>query len=138
VRVAARDSTPHAPIELTLTEMTERQRDVVLQGLRRRLVAAAFGSDSAIPPAGETSAKLTAALLDAVTRLGSAPTDADTDRVAALLDLFDLEQLHIPFDVQTRFHDAFPDTGGVTDARLAAIAGRLGFVAAPAESLIAR
>ena len=138
VRVASRDSAPHAPIELTLAEMTERQRDVVVQGIRRRLVTAAFGTAGAISPAGETSAKLTTALLDAVTRLREDSSDADIERVAALLDLFELEQLHIPFDVQTRFHDAFPDTERLADARLCAIAVRLGFVAAPAASLIDR
>jgi hypothetical protein len=127
VRPAARGGTPEAPLELTLAEMTERQRDVIVQGVRRRLVTAAFGNDRAVPRGGEVSHTLSNALLDALARLTDGPGDADIDRITALLDLFELEQLHIPFDAQTRFADAIPGIAAVTDPRLAVIAVRLGF-----------
>jgi len=127
VRPAGRDVTPAAPIELTLAEMTEGQRDVIVRGVRRRLVTAALGNGSALPRDGEVSRTLSNALLDALARLANGAGDADIDRITALLDLFELEQLHIPFDAQTRFHDAIPAIAAVTDPRLAVIAVRLGF-----------
>jgi hypothetical protein len=126
VHAVSRAATPHA-LELTIAEMTERQRDVIVRGVRRRLVAAAFGNVSAVPRDGAIADTLSHALLDALARLANGPSDADIDRIAALLDLFELDQLHIPFDAQTRFHDAFPDVATVADPRLAAIAVRLGF-----------
>jgi hypothetical protein len=117
--------------------MTERQRDVIVRGVRRRLVTAAFGNDRAIPSDGEVSHTLSNALLDALARLADGPGDADIDRITALLDLFELEQLHIPFDAQTRFHDAIPGIAPVTDRRLAVIANRLGFATDALASAVA-
>jgi hypothetical protein len=48
----------------------------------------------------------------------------------ALLDLLELDGRHVPFDAQTRFHDAFLVTQpspAMADPVVAAIAHRLGF-----------
>jgi hypothetical protein len=127
VRPVVRGSTPRATLELTVPEMTERQRDVVVYGVRQRLVAAALGDPAAVPRATTVAVTLSAALLGALARLAHGPSDADLRRISALLDLFELEQLHIPFDAQTRFHDAFPDLEARSDQGIASIARRLGF-----------
>jgi hypothetical protein len=138
VRPAANAGTSQAPLELTLAEMTERQRDVIVRGVRRRLVTAAFGNGSAVPRDGELSHTLSTALLDALARLADGAGDANIDRITALLDLFELEQVHIPFDAQTRFHDAIPAMPAVPDPRLAVIAARLGFAADAIASRLAQ
>jgi hypothetical protein len=124
VRVAA---TP--PIELTPSDMTERQRAVVARGLRRHLLVAAFGPDvdTSAPPID--GARIDAELVTAIGALGHDQTESPTNRVLALLELLELEGRHIPFDAQTRFHDAFLGASRPTSLthQLATIASRLGF-----------
>jgi hypothetical protein len=46
----------------------------------------------------------------------------------ALLDLLEIERLHVPFDAQTRFYDVFlADGSPPLDDGLAELATRLGF-----------
>jgi hypothetical protein len=48
--------------------------------------------------------------------------------LTALLDLLEIERLHVPFNAQTRFYDAFlADGRPKLDHTLAALAARLGF-----------
>jgi hypothetical protein len=119
------NSTP--PVELVPSEMTERQRAVVERGVRRRLVAAAFGDSLPLAAQGDSGAVIDRALVEAIDRLGADRSDAIVQRVSALLDLLDLDRRHVPFDAQTRFHDHFPAAAPIPDARLADFARRLGF-----------
>ena len=107
--------------------MTERQRRIVERGIRRRLVAAAFGDDDIpVPEAGD---RLDAAVVDAVTELAGSRTEDLMSRLVALLDLLELDRRHVPFDAQTRFHDALiaADPSALADPILAGISRRLGF-----------
>jgi len=117
------------PLELTPPEMTERQRRVVERGVRRRLVAAAFGDSAVAPSERGATDQLDAATMEAVTGLGRSRSESLTSRLIALLDLLELDGRHVPFDAQTRFYDAFlaTDPSSVADPVLVAIADRLGF-----------
>jgi hypothetical protein len=68
-------------------------------------------------------------LFDAVTTLDPAPPASLTTRLNALLDLLELERLHVPFDAQTRFYDRFLANrdGAPIASDLSALARRLGF-----------
>jgi hypothetical protein len=108
--------------------MTEVQRSVVEDGIRHRLIATAFGEHPPFLERSNTADVLSSALIETVTALGRAPTADLTSRVHALLDLMELERLHIPFDAQTRFHDGFlSGRGELLTSELAAVAWRLGF-----------
>jgi hypothetical protein len=123
--IAARISSP--PIDLGLSDMTERQRMVVEDGVRHRLVAAAFGDTAPYLDVRNTAEVVSNALVAAITTLGHERSDALTRRINALLDLMEIERLNIPFDAQTRFHDAFLSDSRPLDDELAGIAFRLGF-----------
>ena len=115
------------PIDVALTEMTERQRAVVEDGIRQRLIETAFGT-GAPPLDGHGPADvLPNAVTAAVSALAAAPSADLTNRLRALLDLLELEHLHIPFDAQTRFYESFIAGRAPLDGELAAIALRLGF-----------
>ena len=129
--VAARVETV-PPLELTPSEMTERQRAVVERGVRRRLVAAAFGDERALVMDGISGNALDAAIVDTIAALEADRTVGLTSRLVALLDLLELDGRHVPFDAQTRFYDAFVATlepGSHLDPAVAALAMRLGFAA---------
>ena len=117
------------PLELMLSEMTEGQRGVVESGVRQRLIEVVFGADrAAFPPVSPTA--LANAVVSEVSKLGRDRTPSITRRLIALLDLLELERLHVPFDAQTRFYDRVLSTSsGELDPELAAVAVRLGFSA---------
>ena len=115
------------PADVSLTEITERQRAVIDDAIRQRLMVVAFGDDAPRFEARQTAELLSNAIVDAVVRLGHDRARSLT-RLHALLDLLEIERLHVPFDAQTRFYDAF-----LADGRprlhedLAGLATRLGF-----------
>jgi hypothetical protein len=117
------------PLDVSLPEMTEVQRSVVEDAIRHRLIATAFGENPPFLERSNTADVLSSALIATVTALGRTPTADLTSRVYALLDLMELERLNIPFDAQTRFHDAFLATrvGQALSADVEAVASRLGF-----------
>ncbi|HUQ83325.1 MAG TPA: DUF3536 domain-containing protein, partial [Gemmatimonadaceae bacterium] len=119
------------PLELTPPEMTERQRSVVERGIRRRLVAAAFGDDTAVGQERDAGDRLDRAVVEGVTELARSRSEDTTMRVIALLDLLELDGRHVPFDAQTRFYDAFLAGHGAapSDTILTGVAHRLGFAA---------
>jgi hypothetical protein len=122
--IARVSSTP--PLELVISEMTERQRTAVENGVRRRLIAEAFG-EAAASASPATGAALFRAVTSAVKGLGERG-DGTAGRVVALLDLLELEGLHVPFDAQTTFYETFlARPGADLDPVFAAIAARLGF-----------
>jgi hypothetical protein len=123
--IAAQLAAP--PLDVSLSEMTELQRAVVEDGIRHRLIVTAFGENPPFLERGNTADVLSHALIQTITALGHAPTADLTSRVHALLDLMELERLHIPFDAQTRFHDGFLAGGTALSSELAAVAWRLGF-----------
>ena len=121
------------PLELTPSEMTERQRRVVERGVRRRLIAVAFGDGAVASSEMGAPDKLDAAVVEAVTALGRSRSEGLSSRLVALLDLLELDGRHVPFDAQTRFYDAFLATDPsppMADPVFAAIAQRLGFAVA--------
>jgi len=123
--ISARLSDP--PVEVTLAEMTERQRAVVDDAIRQRLVVAAFGDEAPFLDSLHAAERLSNAVVQAVAQLGHDPTRSLT-RLHALLDLLEIERLHVPFDAQTRFYDAFlADARPWPDGELAGLAIRLGF-----------
>ncbi|HEX5077485.1 MAG TPA: DUF3536 domain-containing protein [Gemmatimonadaceae bacterium] len=123
--ISAQVSDP--PADVSLAEMTERQRAVVEDAIRRRLVVAAFGDEAPCLDPRQTAALLSHAIVDAVTRLGHDGARSLT-RLRALLDLLEIERLHVPFDAQTRFYDAFLADGRLPpDDEIAGLATRLGF-----------
>jgi len=129
--VTARVSTT-PPLELVVSEMTERQRRVVENGVRRRLIAAAFG-DAAASSAPATGIALSRAVTSAVESLAER-SNGTTTRAIALLDLLELEGLHVPFDAQTTFYESYlAQPGAELAPELAAIAARLGFSSAAAD-----
>jgi len=115
------------PTDVSLAEMTERQRAVVADAIRQRLIVAAFGDDVPLLEAGKTAELLSSAVVDAVAELGD-DRSRNLTRLSALLDLLEIERLHVPFNAQTRFYDAFlADGRPKLDHTLAALAARLGF-----------
>jgi hypothetical protein len=117
------------PTDVSLSEMTERQRGVVEDAIRRRLVVTAFGDGAALNESRQTVDVLSNAVVDAVARLGHDGGPGLT-RLQALLDLLEIERLHVPFDAQTRFYDTFlADGRSLSEGELAGLATRLGFAA---------
>jgi hypothetical protein len=129
--IAARLSAP--PLDVSLGEMTERQRLVVEDGIRHRLVAAAFGDANVLPSARSSADRLDASVVDVISQLARARRPDLTSRLIALLDLLELDGRHLPFDAQTRFFDGFLASSETAplDPELAAIAMRLGFASTP-------
>lgn len=130
---AARDGAP--PNELTLAEMTERQRDVIAEAVRRQLIERAFDSGTLAELARSGRAvrdRLRGALELAVSALRHDRSPEHVGRVLALLDLVELEGMHVPFDAQTRFSDLYRGEMAVAQSStdLEAIAIRLGFARA--------
>ena len=90
-------------------------------------VLAPFFAALFFPPGNQTAALLSHAIVDALTRLGHDGARRLT-RLRALLDLLEIERLHVPFDAQTRFYDAFLADGRLPpDDEIAGLATRLGF-----------
>ena len=117
------------PVDVSLSEMTERQRTVVEDGIRQRLVAVAFGDDARFDSrkAGDV---LTDAVVAAVDSLGRGQS-RNLTRLNALLDLLEIERLHVPFDAQTRFYETFlGDAAEPLSPEVSALAARLGFASA--------
>ncbi|HUQ84477.1 MAG TPA: DUF3536 domain-containing protein, partial [Gemmatimonadaceae bacterium] len=83
------------PLELTPSEMTERQRSVVERGIRRRLVEAAFGDGTALSHERDAADRLDRAVVDAVTELARSRGAGSSTRVIALLDLLELDARHV-------------------------------------------
>ena len=124
--ISARLASP--PVDVTLPEMTERQRMVVEDGIRHRLLTAAFGRAMPALEGGDRARLITDAVITGITELGAHRTDDLTRMLTARLDLLEIERLHVPFDAQTRFYDAFLRDGHPPlDADLGEIAARLGF-----------
>ena len=118
------------PLELMLPEMTERQQTVIETGVRQWLIAVAFGEDAIV--SRHTPAELLPrAVTSAVRALTRDHAPSLTTRLVALLDLLELERLHVPFDAQTLFYETFLARGegeaSTLDPALKAIAARLGF-----------
>ena len=116
------------PVDVSLTEMTERQRALVEDGIRKRLIETAFGADAPSFEIGSAADVLPNAIISVIAALAVEPGSRLMNRLRALLDLLELEHLHIPFDAQTRFYESFLAGRPVPlDGELAAIALRLGF-----------
>ena len=116
------------PVDVSLTEMTERQRALVEDGVRKRLIETAFGADAPSFEIGSAADVLPNAIISVIAALAVEPGSRLMNRLRALLDLLELEHLHIPFDAQTRFYESFLAGRPVPlDGELAAIALRLGF-----------
>jgi hypothetical protein len=124
--ISARIANP--PVDVSLTEMTERQRHVVEDGIRHRLLETAFGPNASVLDARDSADVLANAVVDVVGAIGQG--DTSLTRLNALLDLLEIERLHVPFDAQTRFYEKFLSDGrGPLDSAIAAVATRLGFAA---------
>jgi hypothetical protein len=114
------------PVDVSLSEMTERQRTVVEDGVRQRLVAVAFGDNAQLAsrPAADV---LSDAVIAAVNALGQ-ERSGNLTRLNALLDLLEIERLHVPFDAQTKFYQTLlGDRAHPLSPEVAALATRLGF-----------
>jgi hypothetical protein len=129
--IAARLSAP--ALDVSLGEMTERQRRVIEEGIRHRLVATAFGDANALPAVGSSADLLDTSVVEVIAQLARARRQDLTSRLVALLDLLELDGRHVPFDAQTRFFDGFLASAEnmPLDAELAGIAMRLGFASTP-------
>jgi hypothetical protein len=116
------------PVDVALPEMTERQRAVVEDGIRHRLIETAFGADAPAFQAARPADVLPNAITSAIAALAADQDARDTTRLRALLDLLELEHLYVPFDAQTQFYGSFlAGRSTPLDGELAAIAFRLGF-----------
>jgi hypothetical protein len=113
-------------VDVSLSEMTERQRTVVEDGIRQRLVAVAFGDNARLgsPTAADV---LSDAVIASVNALGR-ERSGNLTRLNALLDLLEIERLHVPFDAQTKFYEALLGDGAhQLSPEVADLAMRLGF-----------
>ena len=123
--VSARLAEP--PVEVSLSEMTERQRAVVEDGIRQRLVAVAFGDAAPALDSRSAADVLSNAVIGAVDALRH-DGSRNLTRMNALLDLLEIERLHVPFDAQTKFYETFlGDGAGPLSPEISALAVRLGF-----------
>ena len=115
------------PMDVTLAAMTERQRAVVEDAIRQRLVIAAFGDEAPVLDSRHSADLLSNAVVHGVDQLDHERTPSLT-RLHALLDLLEIERLHMPFDAQTRFYEKYLADGRPwPDGELAGLATRLGF-----------
>jgi alpha-amylase/alpha-mannosidase (GH57 family) len=101
-----------APTRLALADLPERQRLAVTGAIRREIIARRFTPDEAAELATGADVLLphvaARALLRAVTALEHDQSAAAIGVVSDLVDLLDLENQHIPFDVQTEFYRIRP------------------------------
>jgi hypothetical protein len=115
------------PVDVMVAEMTERQRTVVEDGIRQRLMVAAFGGEALVLESRRPAELLSNAVVQTIDQLGDERAPSLT-RLYALLDLLEIERLHVPFDAQTRFYERFLADGRPwPDGELAGLATRLGF-----------
>ena len=122
--ISARLAEP--PVDVSLSEMTERQRAVVEDGIRHRLLALAFDDDGRFD-SRNTADVLSDAVVAAVNTLAK-ERSGNLTRLNALLDLLEIERLHVPFDAQTKFYEALLGDGAQPlTPDVAALATRLGF-----------
>jgi alpha-amylase/alpha-mannosidase (GH57 family) len=95
-----------AATRLTLADLPERQRSAVVGALRREIIAHRF-TPAEVTELTTGAADLphvaARALLRAVTALEHDQSVAASGAVCDLADLLQLQNLHIPFDVQTEF-----------------------------------
>jgi len=125
VLISARLAEP--PVDVSLSEMTERQRAVVEDGIRERLVAVAFGDDAPTLDSHHAADVLSNAITGTVAALGQ-ERNRNLTRMNALLDLLEIERLHVPFDAQTTFYETFLGDGAKPPSpEVSALGVRLGF-----------
>jgi hypothetical protein len=123
--ISARLAEP--PVDVSLSEMTERQRTVVEDGIRQRLVKVAFGDDAPALDSRSSADVLSNAVTGEVNALGR-ERSRNLTRSNALLDLLEIERLQVPFDAQTRFYETFLGDGAEpVSPGVFALAIRLGF-----------
>ena len=116
------------PVDVSLTEMTERQRAVVEDAIRQRLVAVAFGDEAPRPRLAATPRSCSRTRSSTWSTSSATSRARNLTRLHALLDLLEIERLHVPFDAQTRFYETFLADGRPwPDEDLAGLATRLGF-----------
>jgi hypothetical protein len=112
-----------APTRLALADLPERQRLAVTRAIRREIIARRFTPDelAELATGADVLPHVAArALLRAVTALERDQSAATIGAVSDLVDLLDLDNQHIPFDVQTEFYRIRPQVPRD-------LAGRLGF-----------
>ena len=99
------------PTRLALADLPERQRLAVSGAIRREINARRFTPDEAaeLATGADVLPHVAArALLRAVAALEHDQSAAAIGAVSDLVDLLDLENQHIPFDVQTEFYRIHP------------------------------
>ena len=99
------------PMRLALADLPERQRLAVTGAIRREIIARRFTPDelAELATGADVLPHVAArALLRAVTALERDQSAAAIGAVSDLVDLLDLENQHIPFDVQTEFYRIRP------------------------------
>jgi hypothetical protein len=107
--------------------MTERQRAVVEDGIRQRLVTLAFGDAAAALDSRSAADVLSNAVIGEVDTLRQ-ERSRNLTRLNALLDLLEIERLQLPFDAQTKFYETFLGDGAEPlSPEISALAARLGF-----------
>jgi hypothetical protein len=123
----------HARRTLTLNDLPERERDLIRDTLRREALRDVFGPEDLVRLA-HGSVGYSEALAAAVVRLVPGDLGEVTPGLAArldrALDLLALEQQHVPFDAQTRFHRFMLATDPEMRRPFEALAAKLGFAAA--------
>jgi len=108
-RLAIDVTPPDSPVatRLALADLPERQRRAVAGALRREIIARRFTAAEVTQLAngsGDLSHVAAGALLRAVSALEHDQSAAAVESVCDLADLHELEDLRIPFDVQTEFY----------------------------------
>ena len=108
-RLAIDVTSPDAPAvtRLALADLPERQRLAVTGALRREIIARCFTADEATElatGAADLPHVAARALLRTVSALEYDQSAAAVGVVCDLADLLVLQNLHIPFDVQTEFY----------------------------------
>jgi alpha-amylase/alpha-mannosidase (GH57 family) len=96
-----------AATRLALADLPERHRLALAGALRREIIARRFTADEAAAlatGAADLPHVATRALLRAVSALEHDQSDAAVGAVCDLADLLHLQNLHIPFDVQTELY----------------------------------
>ena len=123
-----------ATTHLELADLPERQQRVVAAALRHDLVGRWLTpAETESVATGEADLRDVArrALVDAVVGLKRDHSTTATARVLDLADLLVLLDWHVPFDVQTAFHQVWSTASAERAAALAEVAWRLGFAPAP-------
>jgi hypothetical protein len=118
------------PRTLTLDVLPEREREVVRETLRREALRDVLSAEDLVRLANG-SVRYGDALAHAVIRLvPEGPADLTpglATRLGRALDLLALEQLHVPFDAQTRFHRFMTTADAETRRAFDPLAPKLGF-----------